>query len=350
MLEVGGVPHEVVGEDTALILNLQKQFPENGLSLDNTVLAKFRARDDGYDAAIYKKQLEHPIEFSEYDLGATKLLQDILPDITRDPLQKLLYEEALSRHLRAYQVSVAKLTGLVHILIHDLHSGTKTVTPGSGYPALMNNSWFIDLLQNKIAAYGPNENQILADLTKEFPYYFSNPPTPVTVAISELRAATQVLLQKPFLKGLTEEAGDHPYLSVLREKYPSTAQHLIADNTTGKLNFVPSPNTVAETQKSPEEILEVDPATAEPAVTNAPPSKTPSPSRIVPPSPQDSQTAGLPWHEKISYAANVVLSYATSANRSFNDQWHRYFNWTGIQEGGAATVRFCHSVHAHASR
>jgi hypothetical protein len=226
MAEVGGVPHELVGEDTALIAKLKERFPGQGRFLDNSVFAKYRARDDGYDAAIYQKSLGDPIEFGPFELETSKLLDEVFVDFLLDPLQKSLYDEAVSQLEREYRVSVIRLRSLVHIMIHDLHDGTRTLTPASDFPALVNNPWFTDWLKTKIAEYGANEDKILSDLVQEFPYHFSNPPTDVTVKIIQLRAATEVLLQRPFLHDLTHGKINFSYLSVLREKFPLSSKLL----------------------------------------------------------------------------------------------------------------------------
>ncbi len=217
---VGGVPHETVGEDTKLIEKLKTAFPDRGRYLDVQVRANYRAREDGYDAAIYQRSIAEPILFTEWMLSTTPMLNETELYFQRHPLMDRNYNEALKHHLMKHSTQVRDLRLLVSRLVHNAYSG-KAESPGAILPALVDNQWFAHLIKSEVKLHGPRaDHAVLRRLSNDFPYYFAEPAPAEIMIISRMKAATQTLLNK----AVFEKPQMHPiYFPVLAEKYPETA-------------------------------------------------------------------------------------------------------------------------------
>lgn len=225
--EVGGVPHETLGEDVALIRNLRIKFPTRGRVLDNDVFAKYRARDDGYDAQIYKSRLGDPVEFSAYDMNTIADLPETLKLFERDPILHSLYQEALQNQMREHRLAVTRLRSLTAVLISDLQDGSLSMKPGLNYPALIANTWFQSMILHLIQQHDHDADKVMTSLTEKFPYYFSDPPLNISQDIARLRAATQVLLHRPFLKDPIQRSA---YLSLIQKSFPQTTSRFLDED------------------------------------------------------------------------------------------------------------------------
>lgn len=228
-LDIGGVPHETVGEDTELIRRLRERYTSEGLFLDIPVYAKYRARDDGYDAAIYLRDLDKPVVFSDWQLETKTLFQTFELWLRKMPLVHRLYEEALRQNLAEHREGVRQLKRFVAQVVHDRVRGLEVDPAFPGFPPLAANDWFMNLIQSQIRLHGAKTGKILAHLEREFPYYFSDPPPPEILDIAQFRAATQAFLNVPFLKESAEALSARvSYLPLFRARYPATATALEA--------------------------------------------------------------------------------------------------------------------------
>lgn len=221
LVKVKGVPHETVGEDWALIENLKKAYPTKGLFLDIPVYAKFRAREDGYDAAIYLQDIDEPVQFTAWQLETTELLDETERWLAKGPILRTLYEEAYANHVQQHRLATLRLKSLVGLYVHDQTLGGLTVIPSRSYPALLENSWFKELVTAEMKRSGSDIHRIILRLEKEFPYFFAEPAPMEISVIARLEAATEALLSVPFLNDLASRLDSLPSLLLA---FPATTR------------------------------------------------------------------------------------------------------------------------------
>ncbi|MBY0370430.1 hypothetical protein K2X33_07070 [bacterium] len=214
---VGGVPHETVGEDIELTKRLKKRFPKRGRFLPIPVFANFRAREGSYDGKSYLIHLDEPIEFTDYDLGSTPLLNSRVQEFQKTPLLKQFYEESLAVAASDYSKKVRQLRNLIRVIVDERQNKTHIMRPAEDFPAILNNKWLYDLIDSLIEAHGNNDDLILGALTETFPYYLTQEPNDTLLTIFKLRAALQTLQIKPYLFA---QDGKSAFLSIFAKDRP----------------------------------------------------------------------------------------------------------------------------------